>query len=248
MGAILLSDDKINEQNIRPIAKDHELYSVVINVNVGDANSSITKMIDAIILNRHHYKGTGLPTLFTTETVIAQLLLLKDTLGRRIYKTLDEVANELRVAEIVPVEVMEEESDVLAILVNMNDYVLGATAGGQVSMFDDFDIDYNQHKYLIETRLCGALTKLKSAIVVKGTAASSVGTTPAAPAFSGTAVTITDQAGVSYKNADGGTAMTAAGSPYPVASGESITVTATPAAGHHFPSSEDDTWTFTNEG
>lgn len=172
--AILIGDgrdvsheDKINEGNIRPIAKDHELYTTVVTVDLTDEGSSIQEVIDAIINNRKHFKGTGTPTMYTTETYIAQFLLLKDTLGRRIYRDLSELASELRVDSIVPVEVMEEEVDLVAILVNPQDYVLGADKGGAISMFDDFDIDYNQHKYLIETRLCGALIKMKSAIVVK---------------------------------------------------------------------------------
>ena len=197
-GRDVANEDKINEGNIRPIAKDHELYVTYISVNLGDANSTINELTDALILNRHNYKGSGLPSMFTTETVIAQFLLLKDTLGRRIYKSLDEVATELRVSEIVAVEVMEEDPDVLAILVNMNDYLVGATAGGQVSMFDDFDIDYNQYKYLIETRMSGTLVKLKSAIVVKKTAAGSVQLFRGTHIY-GTTVTIPTQAGVLYK-------------------------------------------------
>jgi hypothetical protein len=94
-------------------------------------------------------------------------MLLKDQVGRRIYKSIDELAAELRLSSIVAVEVMEDEPTIVAVIVNPVDYVMGATAGGQVNLFDDFDIDYNQYKYLIETRLCGALTKLKSAIVVR---------------------------------------------------------------------------------
>ena len=108
-GRDVANEDKINEQNIRPIAKDHELYVTTVNVNIDDANSSVAELVDGIVMNRQYYKGTGLPTMYTTETYIAKFLTLKDTIGRRIYKTLDEVATELRVSEIVPVEVMEEE-------------------------------------------------------------------------------------------------------------------------------------------
>jgi HK97 family phage prohead protease len=245
-GRDISDDDKINEQNIRPIASDHELYVTTINVNLGDANSSVSEFVDAVVSHRHLYKGTGLPTMFTTETMIARFMLLKDTLNRRIYKSLDELATELRVAAIVPVEVMEETPDILAIFVNPVDYVFGATRGGEVSMFDDFDIDYNQHKYLIETRLCGALTKLKSALVVRSTAGTNVLVAPAAPTFDEAtgALTITDQTGVVYKNSAGAT-INAAGSPYTVDPGDSETVTATPASGYYFASSENDEWTFT---
>lgn len=246
-GRDISSDDKINEQNIRPIAKDHELYTTVVNVNINDGGSDVQEIIDAVVLNRKHFRGSGLPVMFTTETYIAKFLLLKDTLGRRIYKNLAEVADELRVQEIVPVEVMEEEEDLVAVLVNMTDYVIGANAGGEVSMFDDFDIDYNAQKYLIETRCSGALTKLKAAMVVKKVAGTDVLVVPAAPAFDGTEVTITNQTGVVYKNALTDATMNAAGSPYAVASGETLTVVATPATGYYFATSEDDTWSFTNE-
>lgn len=246
-GRDVAHEDKINEGNIRPIAKDHELYTTTVNVNIDDANSSVVEVIDAIIRNRKHYKGTGLPTMFTTESYIAEFLLLKDSLGRRIYKTLEELASELRVAGIVPVEVMEEDPSVVAVLVNPIDYVIGADRGGDISMFDDFDIDYNAYKYLIETRISGALVRLKSAIVIKKVAAALVTVTPVEPTFSGTAVTIVNQTGVVYKNAATNAVMNAAGSPYAVADGDSIMVIASPAVGYYFPSSEDDTWVYTNE-
>jgi hypothetical protein len=231
-------EDKINEGNIRPIAKDHELYATTINVNLGDANSSAQEIVDSIVTNRKHYKGTGTPTMYTTETYIAQFLLLKDTLGRRIYKDLSELAAELRVAEIVPVEVMEEEADLVAIIVNPQDYVLGADKGGAISMFDDFDIDYNQHKYLIETRLCGALVKMKSALVVKKVASNAVLVAPQAPSFDGVdEITIPTQTGVRYlKN---GVVVTGT-----VVITATTTIYAEPTSGYYFATSEDDSWTF----
>lgn len=246
-GRDISSDDKINEQNIRPIAKDHELYTTVVNVNINDGGSDVQEIIDAVVLNRKHFRGSGLPVMFTTETYIAKFLLLKDTLGRRIYKNLAEVADELRVQEIVPVEVMEEEEDLVAVLVNMTDYVIGANAGGEVSMFDDFDIDYNAQKYLIETRCSGALTKLKAAMVVKKVAGTDVLVVPAAPDFDGEEVVINNTTGVVYKNAVTDATLTNAGGPYAVASGATLTVVATPATGYYFATSEDDTWSFTNE-
>ena len=251
--AILLGDgrdiaheDKINEQNIRPIASDHELYSVQININIDDANSSMQEIVDAIVLNRHSYKGSGMPTFWTTEYYIARFLLLKDTVGRRIYKNLDELATEIRVKEVVPVEVMEEYDDMVGVIVNPSDYVVGATAGGKVSMFDDFDIDYNQHKYLIETRMCGALTKLKSALVIRKTESTAVLVASVEPDFNPAngELTITDVTGVTYKDGDDNT-LTNAGSPYTVASGDTIVVTATADNGYFFASSEDSEWSFT---
>jgi len=254
--AILMGDgrdishaDKIKEGNIRPIATDHFLYATTVKINLADASSNIQELIDALIENRKSYKGSGLPTMFTSETVIAQFLLLKDTLGRQIYKTIAEVAEVLRVAEIVPVEAMDEDPELVAILVNMSDYVVGADKGGEVNMFDDFDIDYNKQKYLLETRMSGALSRLKSAIVVRAVEATDVKVVPVAPTYDAQAgeVTITNTTGVVYKNA-AGTVINHAGSPYTVAEGESYTVTATPATGYYFGSSEQKSWTFRNRG
>lgn len=245
------TDDKINTENIRPIAYDHELYTTVINVNVNDASSSQQEVIDAVVLNRSKYKGTGTPNFYTTEAQIAKFLLMKDTLGRRIYTNLGELASELRVAAIIPVEVLEADSSIIGIIVNPVDYVLGADNGGSVSMFDDFDIDYNQYKYLIETRVCGALVKLKSAMVIKSQPSANVLVVPASPAFvnSTGVLTITNQTGVVYTRTVNGanpTVVNAAGSPYAaIAAGSSITITATPAAGYYFATSDDDTWVFT---
>lgn len=250
--AVLIGDgrdvadvDKINEQNIRPIATDHELYTTVVTVNIDDTNSSVSEIVDALIMNRKYYKGSGLPTMYTTETIIARFMLLKDTVGRRIYKSLDELTAELRLAGVVAVEAMEDSPNIIAILVNPNDYVMGATSGGQVSLFDDFDIDYNQYKYLIETRLCGALVKLKSAQVVMKTGAANVLATPAEPGWNGsTTVTIPTVTGVVYKDGAGVTLTAGAKT---VASGATLVVNATPAAGYYFATSEEDSWSFTNE-
>jgi len=249
--AILIGDgrdiahaDKINEQNIRPIASDHELFTTQIYVNIDDASSNMQEVIDSIIMNRRYYKGTGLPTMFTTETYISRLLLLRDTTGRRIYSSLADVAQELRVAEIIGVEVMEEVEDLVAVIVNPVDYVVGATRGGEVNMFDDFDIDYNQQKYLIETRCCGAMVKLKGALAIRKTVGTNVLVIPASPTFNPVtgALTIVNQTGVVYKH--GATVVNALGSPYTVPAGTSWVIDATPDAGYYFSTSEDDSWTF----
>lgn len=251
--AVLISDgravddeDKIPEGNIRPIATDDELYTIRVYVNMDDASSSAQEIIDAIVMQRQHYRGTGQPTMYTTETVIAQFLMLKDTLGRRIYRSLDELATELRVSAIVPVEVMETEPDILAILVNMADYTIGADRGGQVTLFDDFDIDYNQYKYLIETRISGALAKLKSAMVVLKTAGDLDLVAPTAPTFNTETgvVTIPAVTGVVYKN-DVTDATLVAGAQAALADGATLAVRAEPDTGYYFASSEDDTWSFT---
>ena len=171
-GRISSSDDKINEQNIRPIYNDDDLYTVKAVIEVSQTATAEEKtkaFIKSVIKNRKEYKGTGSPTLYTTEDVVSDCLLLEDANGRFIYDSIDKLKNVLRVADIVTVPVMEgakgkNQGDLLAILVNLADYNVGADKGGAVNMFDDFDIDYNAQKYLIETRCSGALVKPYSAI------------------------------------------------------------------------------------
>ena len=169
------SDDKIPETNIRPIAKDDDLYTIKATVTAAAnaTDDAIAKaFIRTVIKSRKEYKGSGSPTLFTTEDMLTNCLLLEDNNGRIIYDSVDKLATTLRVKEIVPVEVMEgvtrtagaKNLPLMAILVNLNDYYVGADKGGAINMFDDFDIDYNQEKYLIETRISGALVKPYSAI------------------------------------------------------------------------------------
>ena len=173
-GRISSSDDKINEQNIRPIVSDDDLYTIKasINVKTGATGSEKAKaFIDAVIRSRKEYKGSGTPSLFTTEDMVTECLLLEDGIGHKLYKSEAELATTLRVKEIVTVEAMEglkdkSENDVAGIVVNLVDYNVGADKGGAVNMFDDFDIDYNQQKYLIETRCSGALVKPYSAITL----------------------------------------------------------------------------------
>ena len=176
-GRLSSSDDKINEQCIRPISTDSDLYTVKATVDVATAatDDEIAKaFIRTVIKSRKEYKGSGSPTLFTTEDVLTNCLLLEDKNGRVIYDTVDKLATALRVKEIVTVEVMEgaktkvseQEKPLMAIMVNLADYNVGADKGGAINMFDDFDIDYNQQKYLIETRCSGALVKPYSAVAV----------------------------------------------------------------------------------
>lgn len=169
-----VDNDKIDEECIRPIYNDADLYTVKIDIaGTGDINDEI---INEVIKNRKKYKGSGSPTLFTTEDVVSGFLLLKDNNGRRIYSSIGEIATLLRVNNIVTVPHMEglvrtdskgKKYNVYGIIVNLRDYSVGTNAGGQVSMFDDFDIDYNQQKYLLETRLSGALTVPFSAMVIE---------------------------------------------------------------------------------
>lgn len=175
------SDDKIKEDNVRPIVKDVPLFNTVIKVSVSaDADdATIAKeTIKAMLRGRKHFKGSGKPDFWTTEDTVTEMLLLEDQIGHTIYKTEAELATKLRVNEIIPVEPMEGQTisitegsttksyPILGVVVNMVDYNIGADKGGEVNLFDDFDIDYNQQKYLIETRISGALIKPFSALTI----------------------------------------------------------------------------------
>ena len=178
-GRLASSDDKINEQNIRPIWKDDDLFTIKATVNVTSTSTDEEKakeFIRTVIKSRKNYKGSGEPTLYTTEDVLTDCLLIEDTNGRIIYDSVSKLATTLRVKEIVTVPVMEnlsrqndssETLNLMGIIVNLSDYNVGADKGGAISMFEDFDIDYNQQKYLIETRCSGALIKPYSAIALE---------------------------------------------------------------------------------
>ena len=179
-GRLSSSDDKINEQNIRPIWTDADLYTIKAPVTVAanaTADQKAKAFIRAAIKSRKNYKGSGEPTLYTTEDVLTDCLLMEDTTGRIIYDSVTKLATALRVKEIVTVPVMEDLSrtvesttyNLMGIIVNLTDYNIGADKGGAVNMFDDFDIDYNAQKYLIETRCSGALIKPYSAIAIEST-------------------------------------------------------------------------------
>ena len=171
-GRLASSDDKINEQNIRPIAKDDDLFTIHSVVTVASAATDDDKakaFIKQVIKERKNYKGSGNPSLYTTEDMLTNMLLLTDEIGRDLYPDEAALAKKLRVKEIVTVPPMESAKDaennpLVGIVVNMADYNVGADKGGAVNMFDDFDIDYNQQKYLIETRCSGALTVPYSAM------------------------------------------------------------------------------------
>ena len=177
-GRLSSSDDKINEQNIRPIWTDADLYTIKSVVEVKSTTTSDEEakaVIRAAVKSRKNYKGSGNPVFFTTEDFLTDALLLEDSMGHRLYKNASEVAAAMRVSDIVTVPVMEgltrtdSETNTLTlvgIIINLNDYNVGADKGGAVNMFDDFDIDYNQQKYLIETRCSGALIKPYSAIAI----------------------------------------------------------------------------------
>lgn len=172
------STDKINEQNIRPIWTDDDVYTVKTAVAITKATTEEEKarsFIKACIKSRKNYKGSGNPVMYMSEDMLTNCLLLEDTNKRVIYDTVEKLATALRVSKIVPVPVMEDLSRVVGadthilggIYVNLVDYNVGADKGGAVNMFDDFDIDYNKQKYLIETRCSGALIKPYSAVAIE---------------------------------------------------------------------------------
>ena len=178
-GRLASSDDKINEQNIRPIWKDDDLYAVKVNVEFAQDDTDdkkAKKVIRAAIKNRKLYKGSGNPVLYTTEDWVTEMLLMEDGIGHPLYDTVDKLATAMRVSKIVTVPVMENQKrttksgdakELIGIIVNLKDYNVGADKGGAVAMFDDFDIDYNKQKYLIETRCSGALIKPFSALILE---------------------------------------------------------------------------------
>lgn len=179
-GRLASSPDKIQEDHIRPIWKEADLFSVKVKVTYAagaDDNAKAQANIKALIKNRKFYKGSGNPKFYTTEDVLADMLLITDTTGRFIYESVQTLANKLRVSEIVTVPVMDNLTrldatdsktyQLLGIMVNLQDYNVGADKGGAVNMFDDFDIDYNKEVYLIETRCSGALTVPYSALVLE---------------------------------------------------------------------------------
>lgn len=177
--AVLIGDgrevsnpDKIKEGNIRPIWKDDELFSHKVLI---DKDAKTPDIIDAVRRSRKFYKGSGMPVLFTTNAFVCDMLEIKDINQRYIYETKQAVANALNVSDVIEVEVMEgakrevggKTQNLLGIIVNMQDYTLGADKGGETSFFEQFDIDFNQQKYLLEARCSGSLTKYKSAIVIE---------------------------------------------------------------------------------
>lgn len=211
-------------------------------MNLADANSDIEELTDAVIRNRKNWKGTGVPIFFTTEDVIAEYLLKKDELGRRIYKDLSEVASVLRCSQVVSCEVMEEDATLIGVMVNPVDYRMGATKGGEVTLFEDFDIDYNKEKFLLETRLSGALTKLKAALTFRRATGTLV--TPNEPDFDADTgvLTINATTHVVYKNADTGDVLSGTVN---VDTGETINVEAVADSGYYFANSTVDDWSFT---
>jgi hypothetical protein len=173
------SEDKIDENCIRPIFNDADLFTIKVQVattGLSKVEDKYKAFIKQVIRSRKEYRGSGTPTMFTTEDALTEMLLLEDGMGRTLYADEAALARKLRVSKIVTVPEMDgrkgaKGGDLAAVIVNLSDYTVGAVKGGAVSMFDDFDIDYNAMKYLIETRCSGALTTPYSAMAIEWAAA-----------------------------------------------------------------------------
>jgi hypothetical protein len=246
------SEDKVKDPagsnegaGIRSILNDDDLYAATVFIDSA-TDLKNTDVVDEILSSMQYYKGSGVPTFYTTLPNMTQMLLARDDMGRRFYRTASELASELGVDKVVAVEPMEDIADLIGIIVNLQDYTVGADRGGEVSMFDDFDIDYNQYKYLLETRSSGALTKIRSAIVVRHAAAGASLVTPAVPEFDADTSTysITDTTGVTYRRASDNAAVTAAGSPYILAEGVDERIYAVSNAGYYLRNNVEDEWSF----
>jgi hypothetical protein len=252
--AILISDgreiddpDKINENHIRPIAYDDEFYTDVVTL---PASTTSLQLVDAVIANRYKYKGSG-PTAYMSVQEMTTLLLVRDADNRRMYRTKAELAAELMVRDIIDVEVMEGVKrnglDLVMIIVNLADYVVGSTKGGEITTFQDFDMDYNQEKLLIETRLSGALVRHKTAqVILRGTSTLATLTEPTFNTSTGV-LTVPTVTGVTYYNVTDPENPVAysAGAQTAIAAGATIEVEARPNSGYHFAHGSDADWIYT---
>lgn len=177
-GRSAVDESKIKEENIRPIFTDDDLYTIHYTVDLDGAEDTTersNRLVEAAIRSRKQYRGSGTPAMYCSTDVLTDMMLAVDKIGHRLYKTEAELAAALRVSKIVEVPVMEgverekdtKKYELVALIVNLNDYTVGADRGGEVNFFDDFDINYNKYEYLIETRCSGALTKPYSAISIE---------------------------------------------------------------------------------
>ena len=248
--AILIGDgrevddpDKINENNIHPIAFDDPFYTDVVTVTTG---TTALQLVDSVIANRYKYKGST-PTAYMSVQTLSEMLLVRDADNKRMYRTKADLAAELLVRDVIDVEVMENVKrdglDLVMIIVNLSDYAVGSTKGGEITTFEDFDIDWNQYKYLIETRLSGALVRHKTAqVFLRGTSTLATLTEPTYN--SGTrVVTIPTVTGVTYKNDVTGATLSA-GAQSAIPAGQTLEVAAVPNTGYHFAHGADTDWTY----
>jgi HK97 family phage prohead protease len=245
-------EDKVKEPptsgdgaGIRPIAFDDDVYTHKVLVA---ANASVDDKVEAVLRARKYYHGSGQPTLYTTDDTLTDFLVEKDRMGRKLYATEQDIASSLRVKNIVTVEVMEgvqtDDGELIGVIVNLIDYTVGADRGAAIGLFDDFDIDFNQYKYLMETRISGSLTKYKAALAI--VRANGTEATPTIPTFvtSTGVLTVPTVTGVVYKN-DETDATLSSGAQTAIASGASVYVRAVPATGYYFPHNFDATWSYT---
>lgn len=254
-GRDVSDEDKIKDPmgatdgvGVRSIVNDHEYYVTTLNVNVDDAGSTYEEVVDAVMDGMEFYKGTGTPTFYTTIKELNKFLKAKDGVGRRLYTTKAEVAAALGVRDIITVEPMNEVANLVGIIVNLVDFNVGMDRGGEINRFDQFNIDYNTYTYLMETRFSGALTKLKSALVVMKSVSTDALVTATKPSFSKTTgvVTIPTVTGVAYKVNDTGSALTA-GAQTAIAAGATVRITARPTSGYFFANNDIMEWFFTRD-
>lgn len=233
-GRSAMDPDKINEDRIRPIASDIDFYAPKVTL---PSNADPRDIVKAIIRSRKDYRGSGNPTLFTTTDFITDLLLIEDRNQRRIYETVDALKSALRVSDVVEVEYFNQDPTVVGILVNLSDYTVGTNKGGEITKFDDFDIDFNKYKYLIETRISGSLTKPMSAIVIKREEGDVA--TPQSPSFNSDTneIQIPTTSGVIYSIK--GESVTGV-----VEIDEVTQVDASATSGHYIPNNTITSWTF----
>ncbi len=243
-------DDKIRDPagasegaGIRSILYDHDLYAPTFTV---DDTATGIETVDAITAALGAYKGSGSPTFYTTLPTLTNILLTRDEFGHRLWKSAGDLATELGVGDIVTVEVMEDEPDLVGIIVNLRDYTIGADKGGEVNFFDFFDIDYNQYKYLYESRLSGALTKIRSALVIKRAETGGVLVAPVRPDFDGTDVVVPTTTHVKYYNMTVDPDVDVTGDTITLAEGVENTIEARPDSGYYFADNVHDSWTFKN--
>jgi hypothetical protein len=234
---------------LRSIVNEHELYKTDVNINL-TATPVWENVVEGVLAAMEFYKGTGTPTFYTTWQNLTKMLLIKDGMQRRLYPTKADLAAAMNVADVVPVEVLESPTapaGLIGIIVNPADYNVGADKGGEVNMFDFFDIDYNQYKYLIETRISGAMTRVKGALAVWSVPSTDVAVTPGIPTFDPATgiVTVPNTANIVWKDGNGNTLTP--GAQAAIAKDASIQIVATPAAGYYIPTSGDRTayWNFT---
>ena len=236
----------VSGEGLRSIVNEHELYKTDVNVNL-TSTPNYELVVESVMAGLEFYKGTGTPNFYTTWKTMVNMLLIKDGMQRRLYPTKADLAAAMGVADIIPIEVMESgPTNLIGIIVNPADYNVGADKGGEVNMFDFFDIDYNQYKYLIETRMSGALTKVKASLAVWQVPSTDVAVTPTVPSFNTSTgvITIPTVTGVVYKDGNGNTLT--AGAQTAIDVDTSFTVVATPASGYYFPLSGTQTafWMF----